>query len=79
LNGDVTAQARLSRLENNSISGSVAVNKTESSYIPNLKIIHDTAAPTAGTWQVGDKVWHSAPSPEGNIGWVCVAAGTPGT
>ena len=79
VNGDVTAQARLSRLENNSISGSVAVNKAESSYIPNLKTIHDTAPPTAGSWQVGDKVWHSAPSPEGNIGWVCVAAGTPGT
>jgi hypothetical protein len=78
VNGDVTAQASRSRLENNSISGSIAVNKAESSYIPHLKTIHDSAPPTAGAWQVGDKVWHSTPSPEGNIGWVCVAAGTPG-
>jgi len=78
VNGNVSAQARLSRLENNTISGSVDVNKAHCSYIPNLKTIHDIAHPTAGSWQVGDKVWHSAPSAEGNIGWVCVAAGSPG-
>nr|AUN36848.1 hypothetical protein [uncultured bacterium] len=79
VNGDVTALARQSRLENNSINGRVVANKTDSSYIPHQKTIHDTAAPTAGTWEVGDKVWHSAPSPEGNIGWVCVLGGSPGT
>lgn len=38
-----------------------------------------TAAPTAGTWRLGDIVWHSAPAAAGTIGWVCVTAGTPGT
>jgi|GEM_PF-951797 len=45
-----------------------------------------TAAPTAGTWQQGDVVWNSAPTELGTAGakyiitgWLCVAAGTPGT
>lgn len=45
-----------------------------------------TAAPTAGTYNQGDKIWHSAPVEAGSvsskyviIGYVCVAAGTPGT
>jgi hypothetical protein len=38
-----------------------------------------TAAPGAGTWFVGDVVWHSAPAASGNIGWVCTTGGTPGT
>ena len=79
VNGDVTASATLSRLENNAISGAVRANKIESSYIPNVKTIYDTAPPAEGIWQVGDKVWHSAPSPDGNIGWVCVLGGSPGT
>ena len=71
--------ARRTLRENNLIGGAIEVNKTESSFIPNLKTVYDTAPPTAGTWQVGDKVWHSTPEPDGNVGWVCVAAGTPGT
>lgn len=38
-----------------------------------------TAAPTAGTWKRGDVVYHQQPSASGNMGWVCVTAGTPGT
>lgn len=37
------------------------------------------AAPTTGTWARGDIVYHNAPEAEGNIGWVCVSGGTPGT
>jgi hypothetical protein len=37
------------------------------------------AAPAGGTWEVGDKVYNSAPAAGGYIGWVCTAAGTPGT
>jgi hypothetical protein len=38
-----------------------------------------TAAPTTGRWERGDLVRHSAPSASGTEGWVCTAAGTPGT
>jgi hypothetical protein len=38
-----------------------------------------TAAPSAGTWQVGDMIFNAAPAAGGTIGWVCVTAGTPGT
>lgn len=38
-----------------------------------------TAAPTAGTFAVGDIWANTDPQPGGNIGWVCTSAGTPGT
>ena len=45
-----------------------------------------TAAPTTGTYVVGDQVRNSAPAEAGSvgskyviIGWVCTVAGTPGT
>ncbi|MGK3957909.1 glycosyl hydrolase family 28-related protein [Arthrobacter sp. R4] len=38
-----------------------------------------TAAPTSGTYSVGDKVYATAPIAGGTIGWVCTTAGTPGT
>lgn len=39
----------------------------------------ESAAPTTGTWQVGDIVYNDTPAAGGFIGWVCVTAGTPGT
>jgi hypothetical protein len=44
-------------------------------------IVHKngTAAPSTGTWKRGDKVFSTTPSSSGNVGWVCTAAGTPGT
>lgn len=41
--------------------------------------ISKSAAPTTGTYNVGDIVYNSAPTAGGTIGWVCVTAGTPGT
>lgn len=38
-----------------------------------------TAAPTTGTWAVGDTVLNSAPTAGAAYGWECVSAGTPGT
>jgi hypothetical protein len=45
-----------------------------------------TAAPTTGTWSVGDTIRNSAPTELGSasskyviVGWICVASGTPGT
>jgi parallel beta-helix repeat protein len=38
-----------------------------------------TAAPTLGTWARGDVVWNTTPAAAGAPGWVCTAAGSPGT
>lgn len=38
-----------------------------------------TSTPTVGTWSRGDIIWNISPAAGGYIGWVCVAAGTPGT
>lgn len=38
-----------------------------------------TAAPAAGTWARGTRVYNLTPSAAGPEGWICVAAGTPGT
>lgn len=45
----------------------------------NPSISYDTAAPTTGTWAVGDIVYNTAPAPSGYTGWICTTAGTPGT
>ena len=37
------------------------------------------AAPSTGTWNVGDRVFNSAPSVGQPKGWICTVAGTPGT
>ena len=42
-------------------------------------VLRYTAAPTTGTWAVGDRVWKTAPAAGGAPGWVCTTAGTPGT
>lgn len=38
-----------------------------------------SAAPSTGYHAVGERVWNSAPTAGGTIGWVCTTAGTPGT
>lgn len=43
------------------------------------KVVHDNAAPVAGTFAVGDKCWNTVPAAGGTPGWVCTTAGTPGT
>jgi hypothetical protein len=40
---------------------------------------YGTAAPTAGTWEVGRRVYNAAPAASGTEGWICTAPGTPGT
>ena len=60
----------------------VSGTKFDSSYIYGNVVdgtLERSSAPTTGTWAVGDKVYNSVPSASGNIGWVCVTAGTPGT
>ena len=43
------------------------------------RVMRSSAAPSSGTYAVGDIVYHTAPAAGGNIGWVCTTAGTPGT
>jgi hypothetical protein len=58
----------------------------ERQYEGALAVAEGTAAPTSGTWAVGDKVRNTAPAEAGSsgskytvAGWVCTAGGTPGT
>ena len=44
----------------------------------NHTINQRSTAPSSGTWNVGDIVYHTAPVAGGFIGSVCVTAGTPG-
>lgn len=37
------------------------------------------AAPVAGAYVMGDKVWNVSPVAGGVVGWVCTVAGSPGT
>ena len=41
--------------------------------------LNGIAAPTTGTWVLGDMVYNTAPTSGGYVGWICTAAGTPGT
>lgn len=45
----------------------------------NAAVAVGSAAPTSGTYSVGDIVWNTAPAASGTVGWVCTTAGTPGT
>jgi len=38
-----------------------------------------TSVPTSGTYKLGDIYFNTTPGASGYIGWVCIAAGTPGT
>lgn len=40
---------------------------------------YKSAAPSTGTWNVGDRVFNSVPSVGQPKGWICTVAGTPGT
>lgn len=44
-----------------------------------IKNVNGSAAPTTGTWAVGDICWNTVPAAGGYLGWVCTTAGTPGT
>jgi len=42
------------------------------------RTIHGESPPKDGLWRVGDQALNRTPRPGGYIGWVCVAAGSPG-
>lgn len=43
------------------------------------RLIWAAAAPTVGTWDAGDRAFHSAPVVGSPKGFICTVAGTPGT
>lgn len=43
------------------------------------KLTNANAAPTTGTWVVGDICYNQTPSSGNPAGWMCTVAGTPGT
>jgi hypothetical protein len=43
------------------------------------RIYYGTAAPTSGSYVVGDILYNTAPASGAYIGWVCTVAGSPGT
>jgi hypothetical protein len=44
-----------------------------------ISTLYASTIPASGTWAVGDIVYVVTPASGANIGWVCTAAGTPGT
>ncbi len=58
----------------------IGLRFTEGQFIlNNHKIVYGTAAPSTGTWAVGDMAINSTPSVGAAKGWRCTVAGTPGT
>lgn len=43
------------------------------------RVYYKSSIPVSGGHRVGDICWNSAPAAAGTMGWVCTAAGTPGT
>jgi hypothetical protein len=71
------------RLVNNTAPGTVQIGtevaEVDAGNTWGRRAMHGAAAPTAGTWAVGDIVWNTAPAAAGTLGWVCTTAGSPGT
>ena len=60
-------------------STAVIAHVTNASNSWNSAETDGSAAPTGGTWAVGDRVYNTSPTAGGTMGWVCTTAGTPGT
>ena len=54
-------------------------NQTHINHFGTNQIQWQAAAPTAGTWVVGDVCFNSAAAAGSPLGWECTVAGTPGT
>ena len=55
------------------------VNRGSDYYLGTARFTATNAAPSTGTWAIGDTVVNSSPTAGANSGWVCITAGTPGT
>jgi len=59
--------------------GASVLKSISGSLLTSQFITMSNAAPTVGTWSVGDVVWKQIPTAGTTPGWVCTTAGTPGT
>jgi hypothetical protein len=77
----LTAGPTSTVISDNAISGCTTNYELVSgAYLTRTRqVFEGAAAPTSGTWAVGDIVWNTAPTAGGTPGWQCVTAGTPGT
>lgn len=75
------AHIALTATSNNSWRASqVSGNWATSNFVPaRYPQSFNSAAPSTGTWERGDIIWNSAPSPSGAPGWVCTTSGTFGS
>ena len=62
----------------NNIESDVTLSTAGPVKLDGRKMQNGVAAPTAGSYALGDIVWNSNPQPTGYVGWVCTRAGTPG-
>jgi len=68
------------QIRGNYVEGTTTPYSLKAENLRRTKVeVEGTAAPTAGTWAVGDIVWNTAPAALTTPGWVCTTAGTPGT
>lgn len=75
-----SANLRIRNFQINAVDGEMVAPAAWAGYeevVPGANI--GTAAPTAGTWERGRRVYNSSPSASGTEGWICVTAGSPGT
>ena len=61
-----------------SVSNGVSLETSGPVKFQSKKMEVGNGIPTIGLYNQGDIVWHDAPSPGGNLGWICVRTGTPG-
>lgn len=72
-------------LHNNSLTGSVAFNNGSSTITSDMPLMQLPStyrmshAPTIGTYEKGALVFNTDPATSTPLGWVCQAAGSPGT
>ena len=62
------------------VDGNIPIGSVTFSFPGSSKQVqeyYDSAPPTSGTFNVGDRVLNNAPAAGGYMGWVCVASGSP--
>jgi hypothetical protein len=75
----VDSTVLVGNIQTSSISKFLSSGSTQSYKQLQQVFTYGGAEPSTGTWLRGSIVWDTTPSAGGDIGWVCIATGTPGT